>query len=90
MLTELAEMLDLKDVRASSYLLALADLNDREERATKEAKRVEKAMESSTTRSKELHSELQDILAVKNQLEEAVIERERHGTLRTLSAFLFR
>lgn len=81
-LSEVAELLALKDTKSSSYLLAMADLEDALESAERQARVLRGATDEGRRRSQELAREWTQLETVRQQLEDAVDEREKHGMLR--------
>lgn len=80
-LSEVAELLALKDTRNSSYLMAMTGLEDALDSAERQARVLRDVADESSRRSQELAREWTQLEAVKQQLEDAVDERENHGTL---------
>lgn len=80
MLSEVAELLEVKDTTTSSFLMAMADLEDALGNAERDARSMRTAADASHLRSQTLLAEWKELELVKQQLEDAVEEREKHGT----------
>jgi Tfp pilus assembly protein PilO len=80
-LAQMGNLLNLKDVKTSSYLMAISDLVEEIDTLKMEEKELEKKIQKQNLSAKELMEELQQIQNVEKNLEEAVEEREKHGNV---------
>ncbi|KAF1330970.1 hypothetical protein FI667_g4830, partial [Globisporangium splendens] len=78
-LSEVAELLEIKDTNASSFLLAMSDLEDALYEAEAQARTLRTAADASHARSQELTAQWNELELVQRQLETTVGEREENG-----------
>lgn len=80
-LSEVAELLALKDTRSSSFLMAAADLEASLNDAERHARGLRAAAANeSRSRSQELLDDWTQLTSISQQLEDAVEDREKRGT----------
>ncbi|DBA03548.1 TPA: hypothetical protein N0F65_011449 [Lagenidium giganteum] len=83
-LSEMAELLRLKDVKTSSFLMASSDLEQQVESEQQKAVALQAELSLSQNRSQELQAEWNDLEHVAEQLRAAMEERERHENTLTM------
>jgi hypothetical protein len=80
-LSEAAELLQLKDTRTSSYVMGISDLIRHLDEAEGAERELDEEADDAQKRSLDLAAEWDDLERVKQQLEEAARERETHGKI---------
>ncbi|KAF1316104.1 hypothetical protein FI667_g15637, partial [Globisporangium splendens] len=83
-LSEVAELLEIKDTNASSFLLAMSDLEDALYEAGAQARTLRTAADANHARSQELTAQWNELELVQRQLEAAVSEREEDENTATM------
>lgn len=76
----MAVKLNLNDTRTSSYLTAISDLIEELDDAEQMERELQNENEKLQKRSNAILSDFNDMMRVKKQLQDAVNDRETHGT----------
>ncbi|GLE08397.1 hypothetical protein PINS_up019558 [Pythium insidiosum] len=83
-LSEVAELLKLREIRLSSYLMAASALVERVDAVEQAEAVINQDTLTSQRRSKDITDELDELLRVKERLREATEEREEHENTLTM------